>query len=335
MGDALLLSPVYKVIKDNLEGVKISVLTNKYSTPFVQTIPYVDNIHSIEQVFREGSSRAKKLFRICSFLIKNRFDTIVTRGDKRIPPHRGFDLAAKLCFTKVIPVGSYLEEEVVENRHIVDTYFRILERGGFQIKERGRLYINLPIHSISDANAFLNKRSNKLAGIAPVSNLRVKNWTSEKTAELIKRLKEMSYDVTLFCANKEFSKKVQELTGDDSMTVVGVVDFSLLMGIISLCHIFVGVDTGPTHLAAALGIPAIGLYGPTSGIIASPYSKNSSYIQSTIKCPYYNPIALFSPKENLQECYVKDDCKLTIANCVEQISVEEIIKEIDKLTRSH
>lgn len=330
MGDALFLSPVYKTIKDNLIGVEISVFTNQYAIPFVKAIPYVDNIYPLEPFFLEGDSSIKRLLKLCFFFIRGRFDTIVLRDDKRIP-QRSLQLASILCRLKTIAIGHYLEKEVHETKHIVDTYLSILQQAGLNVLEREKLYLNLNPSHITDAKAFLKNETERLAGIFPVSKMKIKNWTPDKTAKLIKKLREMSYHVILFCADKEFSENVVSLSGGGSLTVVGIIDFSLLMGIVSLCQIAIGVDTGLTHLAATLGVPTVGLYGPTSGIVTGPYSKIGIPVQSGIKCPHYNPIAPFSPKETLQECYIKDMCLLQMINCVEKIEVEEVINIIHNL----
>lgn len=85
MGDAIFLSPVYKTIKDNVRGVDISVLTDEYSLPFVKAIPFVDHVYPFESIFRRGAPRVENFLRLCIFLIKYRFDTIILRGDKRFP----------------------------------------------------------------------------------------------------------------------------------------------------------------------------------------------------------------------------------------------------------
>jgi ADP-heptose:LPS heptosyltransferase len=378
MGDAILLSPVYKTIKDNIRGVDITVLTNQYAMPFVKAIPVVDHVYSIESIFRRGASRIEVFLRLCMFFIKNRFDTIILRGDKRLP-QRALNLAARICLLKTISLGTHLEEEVLANRHIVDAYFRILEKIGMKVKEKGRLYVTLPDSAVSESKVFLENRTGKLAGIAPVSNIQIKNWPAEKTAELINKLKGLSYDTVLFCADREYSKKVRNLLaeqsrnrlttpntpppqGEDSVVcaqsndkegaktckkdlflqhnttgnnvfVVDRVDFSLLMGIVSLCKIFIGVDTGPTHLAAALGVPTVGLFGPTSGTVAGPYSERSTYIQSSVTCYYYNPLALFSPKEKPMECYLEDRCKLPAKNCMDGVTLEEVMEAVHRIVQ--
>ena len=332
MGDAVLLSPVFRVIKSNVSGVELTLLTTRYAVPIVRAIPDVDHVYPLEDIFRPGSSRLERLFRLCAFVLRGRFDTIVLRDDRRFP-ERTCHLAARICCLKTVSLGPYLEEEVIANRHIVDTYLRILERGGFQVGDRRRLYLSVPESAIAQAKALLNGSRGKLAGFAPLGQWRVKNWTPEKAAQLICRLQALAYDVVLFCSDREYSATVQGLAPNGRLRVVSHVEFSLLMGILSMCAIFVGVDTGPTHVAAALGVPTVGLYGPTSGIVSAPYSSRGTAVQTPVACPYFDPVAPYSPRAKFQECHLDGRCRLPMVNCAEQIDVDSVIRAIETVAR--
>jgi len=335
MGDAFLLSPVYKNLKDNVPGIKIDILTNKYAMPFLGFIPYVDGVFELEPLVK-GKWRLLELLRLCVFFLKGRFDTIVLRADERMP-QRAIETAAKICRLNVVLVGPHLKDEVNANRHIVETYLRILESAGLKITERNKLYVAVPDASVTDGKKFLKGDTKKLVGIAPVSNVNVKNWTPFRTAELIMRLTRESYRVLLFCNNDTFVKEVRGLLGSGvsggQFDVIGIIDARLLTGIISLCKGFVGVDTGLTHLAAALGVPTVGLYGPTSSTIAGPYGPGNIALQKEKDCPYYRPMSLFSPGEKVQECYVEDRCMIGLTNCVEPIEVDEVMDAFFKLMK--
>jgi ADP-heptose:LPS heptosyltransferase len=54
-----------------------------------------------------------------------------------------------------------------------------------------------------------------------------------------------------------------------------------LAALVRRCMVFVGSDTGPLHLAAALGIPCVGLYGPTSSQRNGPYGSKHEVVQKT------------------------------------------------------
>ncbi len=326
MGDALFLSPVYKNIKDNVPGIKIYVLTNRYSAPFVKSIPYVDGVYDIQSLMG-GRLRLVKLVKFSLFFLKARLDTIVLRGDERMP-QRAIEMAAKVCGLKRVVLGPYLVKEVREDRHIVETYLKILEAAGFNIEERGRLYVDVPASSVNEAKTYLGGETKNLVGMAPTSNMQVKNWAPSKTAELIRGLKDMSFEVLLFSADESFVKEVLSLV---EVKVIGIVDFQLLTGIVSKCRGFIGVDTGLTHLATALGVPTVGLYGPTSENVTGLYGTGNMALHDHRDCPYYSPTAPFDPKKKKQECYSEDKCKLPITNCLEGIGVADVTKAFLKL----
>ncbi len=326
MGDAVLLSTVYSTLKENIAGVEISVLTNRYSMPFVEALSSVDRVYCLEPLLG-GGGRAMRLMRLCRFFLRGRFDTIGLRGDERMP-QRGLEAAARICRLRRVHMGPALRKEVRKDRHIVDTYLKILEDAGFSVKGHRGPVVEVPGRSLVEARKFLKGPAARLIGVAPVSNMKIKNWPPSLTSELIKRLEDKGYDILLFCADEAFLEGVRKGCGSrgHGFRTVGIVDFGLLRGLVSECRGFIGVDTGLTHLAAALGVPTLGLYGPTSGVIAGPYGPGNRALQAPGECPYYRPMALFSPGEKMQECYQDDECRFPIPNCVERIGVEVVEK---------
>jgi heptosyltransferase-3 len=53
-----------------------------------------------------------------------------------------------------------------------------------------------------------------------------------------------------------------------------------LAGVIRRSHLAIGNDTGPLHIAAAAGVPSVGLFGPTRGARNGPYGPHCGYVQS-------------------------------------------------------
>ncbi|HDH50972.1 MAG TPA: hypothetical protein ENH04_06150, partial [Nitrospirae bacterium] len=58
MGDAALLSPIFKTVKDNLPDTSISVLTRHYALDFVRAIPSVDDVADIESVMKTSDDNS-------------------------------------------------------------------------------------------------------------------------------------------------------------------------------------------------------------------------------------------------------------------------------------
>ncbi|GBD95954.1 MAG TPA: lipopolysaccharide heptosyltransferase family protein [Nitrospirae bacterium] len=335
MGDAALLSPIFKTVKDNLPDTSISVLTRHYALDFVRAIPSVDDVADIESVMKtsdDNSYRLKiyKLFQLVSFFRRHGCDFIMLRNDRRIPHTKKLRLAGKLSGAGIISISPYLEKHMNKSRHIVETYYSILQDMGFNVREKGKLYISLSPDNKKFAGNYLKGKgiintADRIIGISPTSNLKVKNWNSKNVAELCENMRGKA-KVIVFTTDRNVIEEISELT-KVAPVFVGRMEFGDLLGLLSFCDVFVGVDTGPTHVAAALGVPAIGLYGPTSGTIAGPYGKNCLFIQAETDCPVYNPLALFSPLETLQDCYVNDRCLRRDTNCVDAIGAEEVTEK--------
>jgi ADP-heptose:LPS heptosyltransferase len=104
--------------------------------------------------------------------------------------------------------------------------------------------------------------------------------------------------------------------------------FSQFLGLVARCDLFIGVDTGPSHVAAALGVPTIGIFGPTSSIIAAPSGEKSVALQAEKDCPYYRPLGLFHPGEPVPLCYGQDRCqiveRLATQTCTNLVSAAEV-----------
>ena len=77
----------------------------------------------------------------------------------------------------------------------------------------------------------------------------------------------------------------------------------------------IGGDTGPLHLAAALGLPVVGLYGPTPPSRNGPFTEKKEIIYHALPC---------SP------CW-KRICKDKNNECMDSIQVEEVMKSVENL----
>ena len=85
-------------------------------------------------------------------------------------------------------------------------------------------------------------------------------------------------------------------------------ELAALMGNVGLC---IGGDTGPVHIAAAMGCRIVALFGASSGHRAGPYGDNIKIISTTEDCA---------------PCF-KRKCPLK-KNCMGKISVDEVLKNI-------
>ena len=65
----------------------------------------------------------------------------------------------------------------------------------------------------------------------------------------------------------------------DGINLVGQTDLMMLMGVLSHCRALVANDSGALHLAAALGVPVVGIYGPTDERYSTPLTSSRKRAQ--------------------------------------------------------
>ena len=92
-------------------------------------------------------------------------------------------------------------------------------------------------------------------------------------------------------------------------------DLTSMAGIIKHCSLVISNDSGPMHMAAAMGIPTLGLFGPTNPKMHRPYSENSTYvIKDDLSCIICNHT----------ECPYKHEC-------FTELPVEKVLEKIEYL----
>ena len=212
-----------------------------------------------------------------------------------------------ICFTnaRVTPPPSA--------RHVVEQYLALLSPLRIEPKE-----IAFPIapnvaveRRMSD---FLNeqgvKPSDLLIGLNPGAGWLEKCWPLAAHGQLAQRLSmEAGARILLLWGPGEdhLAKAVSEST---TIRPIFAPHTTLpeLAALLKRCHLVIGSDTGPIHLAAALGVRTIGLYGPTSARRNGPYGGHARAIQSVTGSMAGIPVA--SVFETALE-YVKSEKTMT------------------------
>jgi lipopolysaccharide heptosyltransferase I len=205
--------------------------------------------------------------------------------------------------------------------HIVDKYLDFAEHLGadrvteFLIpkKESAREYIG---HYLQNTGV---SPSHKLIALIQSTGWENKTWKSERFAQLgrLLSLKENWKVIVIGGIGESEKKKAQRIKkmAADKLLVAPATTVSQLVSLLRRCSMAIGGDTGPLHLAAALGVPVIGLYGPTSPSRNGPYTDKKEVIYHNLPC---------SP------CW-KRTCKIKTNECMDSIQVEEVMDKVESL----
>lgn len=180
------------------------------------------------------------------------------------------------------PVGReasiWLNNEFIgpRSRHVVDRYRELLRPLGIAALPPVRF--DLPHDQRAEEAVARRRTAAKLLGNYAVVNVGAgwgsKVWPAESYAQTVRHLNARhglpSLVVWAGSQEREMAETVVRLAGEGA-TLAPATSLVELAAWLRSATIFVGSDTGPLHLAAALGVPCVGLYGPTNPEVCGPY----------------------------------------------------------------
>jgi len=171
-------------------------------------------------------------------------------------------------------------------RHIVDRYLTLLEPLGGRARP---VEFTLPTDGPAEAriDEFLMgaglKPRNRLVVLNPGAGRPDKRWSTERFRALARRLAgDCGASVLVTWGPNELAD-ARAIVGADAAgyaTLAPATNLDELLAVLRRASVVVAADTGPLHLAAALGTRCLGLYGPTAAERNGPYGRGHRALQS-------------------------------------------------------
>lgn len=168
----------------------------------------------------------------------------------------------------------------------------------------------------------------RVLGIGPTANWRGKEWPAENFAALIGRLTHPSgllpgARVALFGAKGERAAAASVLASVPDgrrIDLVGTADLPTVAACLRRCDLYIGNDSGLMHMAAAVGTPTLGLFGPGNETRYGPWGERTAVVRTKL-----TPQELMGPGFN----------HLTTGTLMGSLSVESVeAAAIDLYTRT-
>ncbi|HEY3067722.1 MAG TPA: glycosyltransferase family 9 protein [Methylomirabilota bacterium] len=169
--------------------------------------------------------------------------------------------------------------------HIVEQNMALLDPLG--VEDR-RIAFPLPVAPAAEALAAQRLRAlgiaeHRFLAMLPATRGPAKQWPAGCYREAARQLAEKAgMSVLLLGGPGEEPLLRTVATGLEASSVLALAPEPIaeLTAYLRRARVVLGNDTGPLHLAAAVGVPAVGLYGPTRGERNGPYGAASRFIQS-------------------------------------------------------
>ena len=279
-GDVLLASPVFQVLRNRAPRAEIDALVYDDTRDMLAGHPAIAEIHGIDRGWKRRGwvEQARQESRLLSTLRERRYQLIVHLTDH----WRGAWLAQGLrprwsvaperdnAFWRWSFTHRYKLPRATP-RHTVEANLDALRRLGLYPEESEKPLVMVPgAEAGARADALL-----AAAGLAPRGFIHVhptsrwlfKAWTEGQSAELLRRLARDGHRIAVTSAPDAREKAIVGRTLAEAG--VPVADFSgqltlrELAALTARARLFVGVDSAPMHIAAAMGTPIVAIFGPS------------------------------------------------------------------------
>jgi lipopolysaccharide heptosyltransferase II len=177
--------------------------------------------------------------------------------------------------------------EPTRERHAIDRYLWFGERLGFRPGEPD-LAIRLPPETEAAAEALLARHGlagRDLAIIAPGTVWETKRWGAEGFAAAARHLAARGLGVLLAGAPADRPRAAAVAAlAPAALDLTGETSVGLLAALIARARLCVTNDSGPMHIAVALGTPVVSVFGPTNPVRTGPYRHPESVVRTGIAC---------------------------------------------------
>lgn len=318
LGDFVMATPILTDLRHHWPETKITALCQGSLGSLLQGDKSVDTVISLTR--KKGfwnrlwnSDFLKEKYDL-GILLTNSFSSAYFLWRSHIPIRIGYaDHFRSLLLTHPVPFPPQKETQ-----HLVITYKHLLEPIGIALSNTDpHLYISSAEkeESLKYLSSLGVCDSDILIGINPGAAYgSAKCWPSERFRALNTYLLKHSRVKLIYFGDSGQTELVREICrdfpSDKVLNLAGKTPLKQFISLIDRCHLFVTNDSGPMHVASALGIPLIALFGSTSSVKTGPY-KGGTIIHKHVPC---------SP------CY-KRTCPLDF-RCMREITAEEVYQTI-------
>ena len=305
LGDVLLTTPAIRTLRQRLPRTKISMLTDEPYRDLVNQNPHLDEVLTVN---RKDKGLVPSL-QLINLLRSKKFDVVfdfqrkfgtsliswLTQAQIRVGFHR--------------PNGYLLTTPVEIDRHnrqhVIDDYFQLLGVVGIPADDR-----ELELHVSQENRAFAAQKIGQESvaipgptlGLFPGASWEFKQWPPQRFVEIGRRyIQDYQGRVLVFgsSAERALSEHIAEQIGASAKSLAGEFRLGQLAGFIEHCDLFIANDTGPMHMATALGIPTICLFGPGNYHKFRPLSSKHISLRYEVAC---SPCKPFNKHCQINEC---------------------------------
>ena len=329
MGDIIHALPVVAAIKKARPDVTVDWIAADGFTELVKLSPHVDGvIPFLRKEWGRNWWRPSTITSVAGFLLDGvggrRYDAVLDlhalfrsgliTAFAKAPVKIGFsnarEYAGLFYNTKITPPP---------NAHAVDKLISAL--GGLGIPVDGPPAFDIAIPGEARSWAAKVTPESPFVAVNPNARWVTKRWPIANFAALSKEIYRRSGALTVIVGGPEDVERGEELArliGPAATNLTNSGGFARLAAVLERAWLMITNDSGPMHLAAAVGTPVVAMFGPTDPALVGPYGNGHTTLKTAVEC---------SP------CRNKKTCPRSI-ECMAKITVEDALSAWESASRN-
>ncbi len=338
-GDVLLSSPVFSALKNAHPHLQIDALVYDETRSLLEQHPAIRHVFAIDKQWRKLGllGQLQRESSLLRELHAQQYDVLI-----HLTEHWRGPTLKRLLGIRFAVTADYAKRRdsrwwqssfthryplTKQPRHKVESHLDALRRIGVQPTA-----VDKPMTLVCGANATrsaqlkldaLGLRSNAFILVHPTSRFFYKCWPASRMAELIDRLQSVA-PLLLTAAPSEremaYIAEVMALVKTPPPSLAGELSLQELAYCIGQAQLFVGVDSAPMHMAAAVQTPLVALFGPSSQQVWGPWCV---------------PHRIVNVHRTCQPCQLRGCGNSHRSECLEQISVDQVETACRELLSRH
>ncbi len=324
IGDLVMATPVLSDLRRAYPNARITAMCRSPICELLKEDPEIDELFCFSKA--SGFGRRTERRNIIEKLRKGNYDLgiLLTHSFSsawwfwlgKVQNRLGYECnGRKLLLTRSLPFP-----ENIQNQHLVVTYKMLLEPLGIPISDTPpRIYLTQK--EMSDSRVLLKQHgvpdTALVVGINPGATYgSAKCWLPERFREVTEKLLRDKDIYIVYFGDHATANLVKEICEGLSSRVInlaGLTTLRELSSLISNCDVILTNDSGPMHIADAIGTPMVALFGSTSDVVTGPY-RSGTIIHKHVEC---------SP------CYQRT-CPIDF-RCMKRIEADEVYEAVIKI----
>jgi heptosyltransferase-2 len=300
VGDAVMTVPALRELRRVLPRARITLATRAWARDIFEGADFIDDLLTIEGArgvrpfFRQVKDWHARRFDL-AVLLPNSMESALVAFAARAPVRVGYATESRgefLTHALETPAWRGARHEVFYYLHIIAGLERALT-GSSEIESRApRFELEVSDARKAHALALLESRgadaTRPLVAVCPGStNSRAKRWHADRYAALADLLIEEAGATVLLVGAREESDVTKEVLAKmrrRAVVLTGETTLAETTAILSVADLLVTNDTGPAHLASALGRPTLVIFGPTNPLTTRPFSPTAEVVRRPPDC---------------------------------------------------